>query len=119
MLARFGVTRLGMEWQSRQVESRNGLARIARAMTKVHPKGVSEVTLTEIEQSGKDFLAPADVAPVLGVHPYSLNCQAREDISKLGFPAMMVGTRVRIPRLGFLHWVRYGNTPENESEEKQ
>ena len=28
---------------------------------------------------------------------------------KLGFPATLIGTRVRIPRLGFLHWMQYGN----------
>ena len=66
------------------------------------------MTLTEIEQSEKLFLTPSDVAPVLGCKPYLINVQAHEDIGKLGFPASLVGTRVRIPRLAFLHWLKYG-----------
>lgn len=69
------------------------------------------MTFEEIERSGKDFLTPEDVSQVLGCHPYSLNVQAKEDIGKLGFPATKIGTRLRIPRLGFIYWMRYGNAP--------
>lgn len=69
------------------------------------------MTLEEIERSDKDFLIPADVAPVLGCKPFSINVQAKDDISKLGFPATKIGTRVLIPRQGFLRWMKYGNAP--------
>ena len=69
------------------------------------------MTFDEIAQSDKDFLTPEDVSGVLGCHPYSINVQAKEDIGKLGFPATKIGTRVRIPRLGFIRWMTYGNAP--------
>lgn len=70
------------------------------------------MTYEEIVRSDKIFLTPSDVAEVLNCKPFSLNVQAREDISKLGFPASLIGTRLRIPRLGFLHWMQYGYTKE-------
>lgn len=74
------------------------------------------MTFDELEKSDKDFLTPEDVSGVLGCHPYSINVQAREDITKLGFPAAKIGTRVRIPRLGFIRWMTYGNAPVSTEE---
>lgn len=62
------------------------------------------MTLAEIEASDKTYLVPTDVAEVLGVNAYSINLQAKDDVRALGFPASKVGTRVRIPRLGFINW---------------
>lgn len=70
------------------------------------------MTLTEIINSDKDFLVPADVAEVLGCKAYSVNLQAHKDIGKLGFPASLIGTRVRIPRLGFINWITGGNNDD-------
>lgn len=69
------------------------------------------MTMKEIRESDKDFLTPSEVQEVLGCDTYSINVQAKEDASKLGFPVVILGTRVRIPRLGFLHWMQYGNAP--------
>lgn len=63
------------------------------------------MTLEEIRASGKEFLVPTDVAEILGCAPYSINLQAKQDPSRLGFPAALIGTRVRIPRKGFLKWM--------------
>lgn len=63
------------------------------------------MTLAQIRESEKDMLTPADVAPVLGVNPYSINIQARDDPSRLGFPVARIGCRVKIPREGFLAWM--------------
>lgn len=63
------------------------------------------MTLDEIRGSDKDFLVPADVAEVIGCQAYSINLQAKADPAKLGFPAALIGTRVRIPRKGFLKWM--------------
>ena len=52
----------------------------------------------------KPTLTPSDVAPLLGCNPYAINVQARQDISKLGFPAALIGHRVKIPREAFLRW---------------
>lgn len=63
------------------------------------------MTLDEIRRSEKLFLTPTDIAPVLGVHPYSINVQAQDDPSKLGFPVVVIRRRVKIPRLRFLEWI--------------
>lgn len=62
------------------------------------------MTIEEIRNSDKETLVPRDIAEVLGVNPYSINCQAKEDISKLGFHASLIGTRVIIPRAAFVAW---------------
>ena len=71
------------------------------------------MTLEELRNSTKEFLIPADVAAILGVKPYSINVQAQQDKSKLGFPVSLIGTRVKIPRLGFLRFIE--GKEENEA----
>ena len=66
------------------------------------------MTLQEIKASSKDTLTPSDVAEVLGCHPHSINVQAQEDPSKLGFPVAVVRRRVKISRIGFLNWYMGG-----------
>lgn len=67
------------------------------------------MTFQEIMDSDKDFLIPSDIAGVLNCKQYSINCQAKDDPSKLGFPVCLMGSTVRIPRLGFIHWMMFGN----------
>lgn len=66
------------------------------------------MTLEQIEASKSDVLTTADVAEVLGCTPYSINLQAQRAPDSLGFPVIVSGTRVRIPREGFLFFMRYG-----------
>jgi len=68
------------------------------------------MTYQDMVTSQEAFLTPEDVAEVLGCKPYSINAQAQADPAKLGFPVCVTGTRVRIPRMGFLHWMQYGIT---------
>lgn len=63
------------------------------------------MTLTEIATSDKSFLTPQDVAGVIHCRPHNINLQAQADPKKLGFPVSVIGTRVRIPRVGFLKWL--------------
>ena len=63
--------------------------------------------LSRIAASGKEMISPADVAPVLGCNPYSINVMAKADPGRLGFPTCMVGNRVKIPRRAFLRWAGY------------
>lgn len=65
----------------------------------------AERALEDILHCDRVLLTPAQVAPVLGCAPYAINIQAREDASKLGFPVIMIGTRVKIPRLSFLQFI--------------
>lgn len=61
------------------------------------------MTLEEVRNSKKEMLTPTDVAPILGVHPYSLNNAKRN--GTLEFKAMFVGRRLLIPRIPFLKYM--------------
>jgi hypothetical protein len=67
------------------------------------------MTIEEIRKSDKAMLTPKDVAELIGVTPYTINVQLREDKergeSTFPFPAFLVGTRVKIPRLPFLKFI--------------
>ena len=60
------------------------------------------MTLAEIKQSPAMWLTAADIAPVLECNPDAIRQQAQADPSKLGFPVVVLGTRVKIPRIPFL-----------------
>jgi hypothetical protein len=66
------------------------------------------MTISDIEKLDKEFLVPADIAPLLRCHPYSINVQARMDPDKLGFPVIKQGSRVKIPKEGFVRFWKYG-----------
>ena len=63
-------------------------------------------TLEEIEALPKPMLVPTDVAGYLGCEPYSINRAARDAPGLLGFPVIVMGSRVRIPKEGFLKFCR-------------
>lgn len=60
------------------------------------------MTLAEIRQSDAALLTASDVAEVLESDPQDIRQQAKEDPSKLGFPVVVIGSRVKIPRRAFL-----------------
>ena len=68
------------------------------------------MTLADIESINKEFLIPSDVAEFLGCDKYSINVQAKENPDKLGFPVVVMGSRVRIPKAGFVYFCKYGKT---------
>ena len=66
------------------------------------------MTLKEIEESGKEVLTCAEVAPVLKCNPATLHMQAIEEPRRLGFPVIVMGSRVKIPRRPFLNYMMEG-----------
>lgn len=66
------------------------------------------MTLHDLENMTKEMLTPSDVAGVLGCNAYTLTLQAKADPAKLGFPVIVMGTRVRIPRRPFINFVTRG-----------
>ena len=70
-------------------------------------------TLEEIEACPKAILAPADVAGYLKCEAYSINRAAKDAPGLLGFPISVMGSRVRIPKEGFVRWAK-GLDPEAE-----
>lgn len=68
------------------------------------------MTLDEIKSSSKEVLTCKDVAEVLACNPGTLHMQAIEQPWRLGFPVIVMGSRVKIPRKPFLNFMNGGLT---------
>lgn len=67
---------------------------------------VTTMTLSEIKSSDKPMLTPADIAEVLGSNPQDIRITAQQHPAWLGFPVIRVGNHIKIPRKGFLEFMR-------------
>lgn len=63
------------------------------------------MTIKEIEACNREVLTCQDVADVLGADPYTLHEQAMVRPDALGFPVIVAGRRVKIPRRAFLRFM--------------
>lgn len=63
------------------------------------------MTLAEMKKYDRDWLTCDQVSEVLGCTPHSVRIQAHEDETRLGFPVIVLGTRVRIPRIPFIQFM--------------
>lgn len=63
------------------------------------------MSVEEMKGLSKDYLTPKDVAGCLGCTAYAINQQAAANAGKLGFPVIMVGKRVKIPRKAFIRFM--------------
>ena len=65
------------------------------------------LTLKEIAEMDVAVLVPSQVAYLLDCHPYTLTKMAETPAGrqKLGFPITRIGTRTKIPRIPFLHFM--------------
>ena len=61
--------------------------------------------LEHIMATDKEFLTPAEVAPVLGVAPHSIRITARHHPESLKFELVVIGNRTKIPRIPFLRFI--------------
>ena len=61
------------------------------------------MTLDEVRNSNKETLSPKDIAPILGVHPYSINIKAKA--GTLEFKAYFSGNRCKVVRKSFLRFM--------------
>ena len=68
------------------------------------------ITLDEIEAIPAEVLTPAQVAPVLHLDQDTIRGQARTCPARLGFPVIVAGSRVKIPKRPFLAFMREGVT---------
>lgn len=66
-----------------------------------------------IKAMTSDFITAADVVKAIGGDAQCLRAQAQQDKSKLGFPVVVIGRRVKIPRLPFIAYVT-GESVERE-----
>lgn len=63
-------------------------------------------TLKEIEALPRNFLLASDIAEYIGANPNFIRAQAHKDPSKLGFPVVVIGSRVKIPKAPFVRYMR-------------
>lgn len=63
------------------------------------------MTINEIRKSDATWLTPAEIAEVLECDPSSIRAQAQDDPSKLGFPVVVLCSRVKVNRKGFLRFM--------------
>lgn len=65
-------------------------------------------TLEEIEALQDEVLTCQQVAPILGANPATIHGQAVDAPYMLGFPVIVMGSRVKIPKRPFLKFMREG-----------
>ena len=62
------------------------------------------MTMAEIRQCEKDCLTPADIADVLGSDQQTIRETAKQHPERIRYPFTFVGSRMKIPRPGFIRW---------------
>jgi len=81
------------------------------------PKVTPEVTpnmtpeIAALVKSEKPLISSAEAARALHVTPYIFNIQLKQGM--LPFPALKVGSRVKIPRIPFLRYIGYDGGTTN------
>ena len=63
-------------------------------------------TLKELEANEKEWLTVAEVARFLDSDPQAIRMQAHRDRAALGFPIIIIGCHIKIPRVGFLNFFK-------------
>lgn len=66
------------------------------------------MTLEDLKGMDKVVITPAEAAQVLNCDPHWIRLTARERPEALGFPAICLGSRVKIPRLPFIQFLEGG-----------
>ena len=62
--------------------------------------------LKKIEESNEAFILCEDIGRLLGITPQCIREQAKKSPQHLGFPVVVVGNSIRIPRVPFLQFVK-------------
>ncbi len=67
---------------------------------------MEKLSLKDIAQLPGEMLTPEQVASVLEMNAHTIRVQAGQNPDVFGFPVMVVGTRVKIPKQPFLLYMR-------------
>lgn len=73
------------------------------------------MTLEELAASKKPFFTPTDICGVVGCDPQTLRLMARQKPERLGFPSMVLGNRVKFPRIPFLEFMGVKGTDSHSN----
>lgn len=64
---------------------------------------MKNLTLPELTaKNDREWFTAAEICGVLNMDPQTLRLTAKQRPERLGFPAIVTGTRVRFPRIPFL-----------------
>ena len=77
------------------------------------------MTLEEIRMLDREFLTPAQIAPLLGVDPQDVRVAAKQCPERLGFNVSVIGSRVKIPRLAFIEFMCGSNDACHRQKHKE
>lgn len=64
------------------------------------------MTLEQIESLPDEILTCQQIAPLLKANPATIHALAMEMPEQLGFPVMVMGNRVKIPKRAFLRFMK-------------
>ena len=64
--------------------------------------------IAHLKNMSRSYLKPEEAAYVLGCQPQSIRVAARQRPELLGFPVIIIGNRVKIPRIPFLNLMNGG-----------
>ncbi len=62
-------------------------------------------TLQDLKNEDAAFLTANDICGVLGCDPHHIRCMAHQRPELLGFTVVIMGNRVKIPRIPFLRFM--------------
>ena len=65
-------------------------------------------TLEDLEALPGEVLTCQQIAPILGADPGTIHAQAMEAPYMLGFPVIVMKSRVKVPRRAFIRFMREG-----------
>lgn len=63
------------------------------------------MTLEELRADTRDVIPAADIESIINSDQQDIRMQAHENPLLLGFPVIVIGTRVKIPRIPFLRFM--------------
>ena len=69
------------------------------------------MTIQELEGLDSLMITAAQAGALLGINPNTIRAQAQEDPAKLGFPVIVAKSRVNIPRIPFLQYIKGETRP--------
>ena len=73
--------------------------------------------LHRIMASTDVYISVSDAARILHCDPQCIRVQARTNPEMLGYPVIIIGRRVRIPRIPFLRYLGYPNIAGDSSND--
>ena len=72
--------------------------------------------LADIEKLDCACLVPSQIAPIIGADPNWIRWQAHHEKEALGFPVIVIRSRVKVPRIPFIKFMRGETSCQTETQ---